>query len=545
MAIAETDDTIYLAEQRRFRRLEVSLPVWLALETDFNQANATPWSLGYTRDLSMGGSKVFVPTVEEAKWRASRESGEVCLLRFDTPGIGTEEYITGRVKHVAQEKDSGNIWLGVEYDDGAHEAKATSVKAGLKTVKARRRWQGAFVLALALVAFSGLFINKLNKDYRKKAAEVAHYQRQGKELNRQMALLSEPTLVGTRAEGIERSFERKDVQAKLRALSSHIATLSSDKNMNAGELERQKALLALGINLPKTPAGNVNVNLGVAWPQGFAWPQVTSDFEEMLGRRVPTVVIFKDFKSPFPIADCQEARVRAKTLQITWEPWLNYVNPINLRDIVAGRYDTYIDSWASASKTFGNEVWIRWGHEFNGNWYPWSTTNNSKNPKIYAAAFRHVRDRFNRVGAFNVRWVWCINAETVPNIGWNNPLLAYPGDSYVDMISIDGYNFGTAIPSSHWESFDEIFVTPYAKIIKQFPNKPVMINEIGCATVGGDKVAWIKAMDNSLRHTFTKIQGLVWFEAQKEADWRMEKPPDALKTCVHVFSAPYYRRGIT
>ena len=144
MAIAQTDDTIYLAEQRRFRRLEVSLPVWLALETDFNKSGTNPWSLGYTRDLSMGGSKVFVPVAEEAKWRASRESGAACLLRFDTPGVGVEEYITGRVKHVAHEKDSGNIWLGVEYDDGATEAKATSVKAGLKTVKARRRWQGRF-----------------------------------------------------------------------------------------------------------------------------------------------------------------------------------------------------------------------------------------------------------------------------------------------------------------------------------------------------------------------------------------------------------------
>ena len=238
-----------------------------------------------------------------------------------------------------------------------------------------------------MVAFSGLFINKLHGDVAKSQAEVAHYKRMGQELNRQMALLSEPTLVGTRAQGIESSFKRKDIQAQLRQLSSHIATLSSDKNQSAGAMQLAQDLKNKGINLPVVPAGNVNVNLGVAWPQGYAWPLVTSDFEELLGRRVPTVVIFKDFKTPFPIGDCQEARVRAKTLQITWEPWLNFLNPIKLQDIVAGRYDKYIDSWANGAKTFGNEVWIRWGHEFNGNWYPWSTTNNNRNPKNLCGSF--------------------------------------------------------------------------------------------------------------------------------------------------------------
>ena len=72
-----------------------------------------------------------------------------------------------------------------------------------------------------------------------------------------------------------------------------------------------------------------------------------------------------------------------------------------------------------------------------------------------------------------------------------------------------------------------------------------MINEIGCSTVGGDKVAWIRDMDKELRGRFTKIQGVVWFEAQKEADWRMDSSPESLKACAQVFTNNYYRRGIT
>ena len=255
-------------------------------------------------------------------------------------------------------------------------------------------------------------------------------------------------------------------------------------------------------------------------------------------------MIFRDWKSPFPIDDARDARVRGKTLQITWEPW-HFSNPnaIKLQNIIAGKHDKYIDSWAQAARGFGSELWMRWGHEFNGNWYPWSITANKQNPKTYIAAFRHIRERFNRAGAFNVRWIWCLNAESVPNVKWNDPIRAYPGDAYVDMISIDGYNFGTSLPSSRWLSFAEVFAIPYSKVIKKFPNKPVMIGEIGCATAGGDKVAWIRDMDKQLRGPFRRIQGVVWFEAAKEADWRMMSSPQVVAVSRAVLQQPHYRRG--
>ena len=215
MANPQTEDSIYLAEQRRYRRLEVSLQVWIAAEEDFDRPGGTPWSLGYTRDISMGGSKVFVSSTEEAKWRSVRDRDMVCLLRFEVPDVGTEEYITGRVKHVAQD-DRNSIWLGVEYDEGAHEAKAASVRAGLATVKTRRRWQGALVLALAVIGLSGVLINGLRAENQKQQQQITKLQKQRKDLDRQLGMLSQPSLVGTRAEGIESSFKRKDVQRRIR-----------------------------------------------------------------------------------------------------------------------------------------------------------------------------------------------------------------------------------------------------------------------------------------------------------------------------------------
>jgi hypothetical protein len=70
-----------------------------------------------------------------------------------------------------------------------------------------------------------------------------------------------------------------------------------------------------------------------------------------------------------------------------------------------------------------------------------------------------------------------------------------------------------------------------------------MVGETSCATTGGDKAAWIREMDRSLRTRFRKFQSVVWFEAQKEADWRMASPPAARAAARAMWSQNYYRRG--
>jgi hypothetical protein len=71
----------------------------------------------------------------------------------------------------------------------------------------------------------------------------------------------------------------------------------------------------------------------------------------------------------------------------------------------------------------------------------------------------------------------------------------------------------------------------------------MMIGEIGCATVGGDKVEWIREMDRQLRTRFGRFQSVVWFEAAKEADWRMMSSPQVLDASRAVFLRQHYRRG--
>lgn len=540
-----TEDDFLTSEQRRFQRLEVSLPIWIATEKQWNEQGRAAWTLGYTRDLSVGGAKIIVPRGEEFKWREAGDENSTLVLRFDDDSSpDPDEYLTGKIRRADFEQETGHLWLGVEYLPGAETARQAAMKLGLRTAKVRRKWQGAFALTAVLVVVAIVAIWKLQGEVRARESKISVLENRIRQERQLLSNVVRPGLVSTRAQGIDAAFQSRAIEKRIKDLQRNMARLSNPNNANAGAGEREQNRRDDGINLSNAPATGAQVTLGIALPYGYAWPQVTGDLEELLGRRIPTVVIFRDFAAAFPVGDCREARLRAKTLQITWEPW-KYSDPkeITLKNIVAGKHDKYIDSWAQAAKSFGNELWIRWGHEFNGNWYPWSLSANGKNGKLYAAAFRHIHGRFTRAGALNVKWIWCFNAESVPDAAWNDPKKAYPGDSYVDMISIDGYNFGNSLSHSRWQSFDEVFSAPYRKAVSTWKHKPLMVGETSCATTGGDKTAWIKAMDGALKKRFPKFGSVVWFEAQKEADWRMASSPSTRAASRALWNQNYYRRG--
>ena len=51
-------------------------------------------------------------------------------------------------------------------------------------------------------------------------------------------------------------------------------------------------------------------------------------------------------------------------------------------------------------------------------------------------------------------------------------------------------------------------------------------------------------MDQSLRGSFPRVQSVTWFEADKEADWRMESSVKSLSAAKAVWNQPYYQRGL-
>jgi len=225
---------------------------------------------------------------------------------------------------------------------------------------------------------------------------------------------------------------------------------------------------------------------------------------------------------------------------VTWEPWL-YSLGINqpvysLQNIIDGAHDDYITQWAQASKAWGYPYFLRFAHEMNGNWNPWSERVNSNKPGQYVLAWRHVHDLFAAQGATNVSWVWS------PNVAYSGsaPLKdLYPGHAYVDWVAMDGYNWGT-VSQHQWQTFAQVFHQTYTELLA-ISSKPLMIAETASAEQAGDKAGWITdGFSNQLPRAFPKIKAVIWFNENKETDWRIESSPAAQSAFASAISSNIY-----
>lgn len=219
---------------------------------------------------------------------------------------------------------------------------------------------------------------------------------------------------------------------------------------------------------------------------------------------------------------------------ITWEPhW-------PLDEIIAGQHDDIFHARALGAKALQTEIFLRFGHEMNGNWYPWSGAMNggaNGGPAKYIAAYRHVHDLFVQDGATNVVWIWCPLVTDVPAEAWNHWTNYYPGDDYVDWVGLDAYNWGTASSCCVWTTFASLITNLYNDYAAR---KPLMLPETSSAELGGDKGAWINDMHADLEHQFTAIKAVVWFDINKETDWRIASSPGALDAYRNMALDPYF-----
>jgi beta-mannanase len=269
-------------------------------------------------------------------------------------------------------------------------------------------------------------------------------------------------------------------------------------------------------------------------------------FEKSMAKTPSMVMWYLDYTSDFPTEDCNKVTANGAIPQIIWEPWVwGEEDKIKLKNITSGEWDTYIEKWAKAAKAYNKPVFVRWGHEFNIEKYPWGIGNNGKDPALYVKAYRHVHDIFTKAGASNVKWIWCFNNYPNPDENWNTWDQAYPGDEYVDWVGIDGYNWGSSQSWSNWQSFKDLFRDQVREASKKYPDKPVMIAEFGSTEDGGNKAAWIKEIPNVLKTSMKQVKAIMLFDVKKECDWRSsscKQTEDAYKA---IFKDPYFLNSST
>lgn len=208
--------------------------------------------------------------------------------------------------------------------------------------------------------------------------------------------------------------------------------------------------------------------------------------------------------------------------------------------INSGAADARLSAMARGFAAFGDAVLLEPAWEMNGNWqYAWQGIENGgdKNaPARYVAAWRRIVSIFRREGANNVRWVFNPNVGNPVQAGagtghWNWYGNYYPGDAFVDYVGAHGFN-APKVWGGSWTGFTDMFDGARADhilsdLVSRYPGKPIIVGEFATDEGAGNaKAQWISDAYRALLN-HPNVVGAVWFNMNKEADWRIESSPAA------------------
>lgn len=244
---------------------------------------------------------------------------------------------------------------------------------------------------------------------------------------------------------------------------------------------------------------------GVYW--GAYAPNGWQQLQSQIGRKLAIVHNYSRFPGTFPSANEVQASKQGSLLFVDW----SVSAPLTWSDLADGSQDAGINREAAVLKAYGKPIMVSFQHEMD--------LAHRGTPADYVAAARHIYDVFRADGVRNVIWVWVTTGFTYDRLQ-----RFYPGDSYVDWIMWDPYNWDGCNPhgSLGWRSFAEK-VSPMYNWLRENSNashdylsKPWGLAEYG--TVEGptpsSKAKWFDAIPGDLAR-FPKLKALLYFNSQK------------------------------
>jgi len=297
------------------------------------------------------------------------------------------------------------------------------------------------------------------------------------------------------------------------------------------------ATILFGLTSPSPAAAQGHVALGISInpPLNAA---LTEQYIQAAGAPPAVEMWFRDFDAPlFYSTELAQVESIGATPMVTWDPMNNGV-VVPYASIVAGQFDSYFKSQADYVASTHNLVYIRLMHEMNvrppGS--PWGPGSRAGNSQEFIRAWRHIVTIFRREGATNARFVWS------PNTNCNGacPFTAYfPGDSWVDYVGLDGYNFA-AVHRVPWMSLQQIFQSSY-NILTRISTRPVMFTETASTDLDGNKAAWItQGFLTTIPKLFPRVVEVTWWQRVDQTDWRVNSSAASQAAWRAVVANPYY-----
>jgi hypothetical protein len=247
---------------------------------------------------------------------------------------------------------------------------------------------------------------------------------------------------------------------------------------------------------------------------------------------------------------------------------------ISLQRIIDGRWDRAVVRWLKTARASGIPMMVDFGVEVNGDWFPWNGKWNGggttdaygdptypDGPERYRDAYRHIIDLARRpdVDANNITWTFHVDASGWPQRWWNKPKWYYPGDPYIDWITVSAY--GEQVPSGNprkWFSFSDALGDPsdpkssYSQIRAISPEKPLGLIEFGVAEdpQAGDKGRWITDAFATVTSGVYDFDLVSWWHERWEnrsgkiSNLRIDSSPGALAAYRAAVGDPFFSSAL-
>ncbi|MFC4613234.1 glycoside hydrolase family 26 protein [Cellulomonas algicola] len=358
------------------------------------------------------------------------------------------------------------------------------------------------------------------------------------------------------------------VNGELKATRERHNAAAVDTTAKIADLRRQVQELSWKVENPKgyvpppvTASMTKSQILAASQLFGLYTTQSPFDYAEFNGveaavnRNANVSGYFQSWDTPFRPDAVQAAWSRGQIPLLTWESQSQIgsitsdVPEFSLSRIIGGAFDDYLHQYARDITATGLPLVIRFDHEMNGSWYPWSEIRgwdggsvNGNKPGQYVEMWRHVHDIFEAEGANDlVVWLWAPNrVNKIPS--QPHPRQFYPGPEYVDWVGMSGYyRPGDPVPT-----FDDTYAMTLPMLREAAPGKPIFLAEIGATERGGKKAQWISNLfDGLARPENSDIIGIGWFSlavtsgegsGRSTNDWRLDSSPQSLRAAADGFA---------
>lgn len=243
-----------------------------------------------------------------------------------------------------------------------------------------------------------------------------------------------------------------------------------------------------------------------------------SELEAEIGRDLPVVLEYIHLNSEFPMEEMlryqEEGKLIELTLQYTISNNLDLYGESPLLGVLRGDYDEELREIAAMAKKFSHPFLFRLNNEMNSDWTSYSGIINLSDPELYKASWRYIYDLFEAEGVDNCIWIFNPNDNNFPPANWNDALAYYPGNEYVQVLGVTGYNTGNYykdVTAESWHDFTEIYDKIEDVFLPHFEKFPWVITEFASSSYGGDKAEWIDDMYKYMSD-YENIKVAVWFD---------------------------------